>query len=96
MQQEIYPHRPTIAFITRIKGILALEGWEVCLYVGFLILLTVCSNIAANSRCFNPITIPFAEQNKILSDYEKGPALNRQLRHINWILKHEGKEEISK
>lgn len=95
-QQAICPHRPTEKYITRIKKALTLEAWEVGLYISFLVLLTICSNIASNSRCFNPIQIKFEVQNQILADYEKGPALKRQLKHLDWILKHEGKKEISK
>lgn len=79
-------------YITLIKETLHLDVLDVTCYGVFLIILTSASNWAANSRCFNPVYFNFKEQNQILSDYEQGPALKRQLRHIDWILKNEGKE----
>jgi hypothetical protein len=76
-------------YITRIKEILTLDALEVGCYIAFMVILTGISNFCANSRCFNPVFPKFEEQNKILADYETGPALNRQLKHLKWIMEHD-------
>ena len=74
---------------TTLKEILSLDVLDVICYVSFLIVLTMASNWAANSRCFNPVYHNFDEQNANLVSYEQGPAVSRQLRHIEWILKND-------
>lgn len=72
-----------------LKEMLTLDVLDVTCYVCFLIVLTAISNWCANSRCFNPVYHNFEVQNSNLVSYEQGPAVRRQLRHIEWILKHD-------
>jgi hypothetical protein len=78
-------------YIIPIKQALTLYGWQVGCYLIGLIMMTLISNVCANSRCFNPVVIPFAVQNKAEVDNENNVMVQRQLKHIEWILKHEGK-----